>query len=94
MRWVNDATARYYEAHLVEDLFGFWTLITAWGRQGSPRGRIRSTGVASYDDGQQQIETIGKRRRQRGYRLLDGESAAAAPSRQTHTTSVGNAWPD
>jgi hypothetical protein len=74
MRWVNDVTVRYLEAHLVEDLFNSWTLITVWGGQGSPRGRMRSTGVESYEDGRKQLEKIGKRRRQRGYRLVNVES--------------------
>jgi hypothetical protein len=68
MRWVNEEKARYYQAWLIEDLFGGWTLITAWGGLGSRRGRARSTAVPSYEDGLARIEEIAKRRRQRGYR--------------------------
>lgn len=42
MRWVNEEKARYYQAWLIEDLFGDWTLVTAWGGLGSRRGRARS----------------------------------------------------
>ena len=71
MRWVNDAKARYYQAWLTEDLFGDWTVVTAWGGLGSRRGRARSTAVPSYEDGLARIEEIAKRRRQRGYRSVE-----------------------
>jgi hypothetical protein len=41
-RWVNRETARYYEAHLCQDL------LKVWGGSGSRRGRLHHTGVASY----------------------------------------------
>jgi len=68
MRWVNEETARYYQAWLIEDLFGDWTLVTAWGGLGSRRGRARSTAVPSYEDGLARIEKVAKRRGQHGYR--------------------------
>lgn len=69
-RWIHEEKARYYQAHLVQDLFGDWTLITAWGALGSQRGRMRSTGIPSYEDGLARIEVIAKRRRQRGYEAI------------------------
>ncbi len=51
----------------MEDLFGDWTLITAWGGIGSNRGRMHSTGVASYEAGVERIGEIARRRAQRGY---------------------------
>ena len=75
MRWLHIAKARYYQAHLVEDLFGEWTLVTVWGGLGSRLGRMRSTGVASYADGQAQIERIAKRRQQHGYEPRPGRPA-------------------
>lgn len=68
MRWVHDAKGRYYQAHLVEDLFGEWTLITVWGALASQRGAMRSTAVQSQADGLARLERIAKRRRQHGYR--------------------------
>ena len=67
------AKARYYHAYLVEDLFGEWTLVTVWGGLGSRIGGMRSTGVASYADGQAQIQKIAKRRRQHGYEARPGK---------------------
>jgi len=49
------------------DMFGDWTLITAWGGIGSNRGRMRSTGVASYEAGIELVDEIARRRAQRGY---------------------------
>ena len=72
MRWVNDAKVRYCLAWLTEDLFGAWTLITAWGGLGSRRGQARSTVVPSYDEVLARIEKIAKRRRQHGYRCISG----------------------
>ena len=79
LRWINDMTNRYYQAELTQDLLGEWTVVTAWGGLGSHRGGMRSTGVASYADGLAQLEAIGKRRHQRGYRRVaatgDGSDA-------------------
>ena len=71
MRWVNEAKGRYYETHLVQDLFGEWTLITVWGGLGSRRGGMRSTVVRSYEDGLAKEGEIAKRRRQRGYEQIE-----------------------
>lgn len=66
--WVNPEKARYYQVHLAQDLFGDWTLIKVWGGIGSNRGRLHSTGVASYEAGIEQVDEIARRRTQRGYR--------------------------
>jgi hypothetical protein len=66
-RWVNREKARYYEARLCQDLFGEWILLTVWGGCGSSRGRLRSTGVASYAAGLDELREIGGRRRAHGY---------------------------
>lgn len=68
--WVNPETARYYQVHLDRDLFGDWTLRKVWGGTGSRRGRMHSTGVASYDDGIARVHAIAKRRTRRGYRCI------------------------
>ena len=65
--WINPEKARYYQVFLGQDLFGDWTLITAWGGIGSNRGRMHSTGVASDEAGVEQIGEIARRRAQRGY---------------------------
>jgi hypothetical protein len=72
MRWVHESNGRYYQAHLIEDLFGDWTLITVWGALGSKRGGMRSTAVPSRAHGLAIVEQIAKRRSRRGYRLVSG----------------------
>jgi len=65
--WINPEKARYYQVFLDQDLFGDWTLIKVWGGIGSNRGRMHSTGVASYEASVEQIGEIARRRAQRGY---------------------------
>jgi len=65
--WINPEKARYYQVFLDQDLFGDWTLIEVWGGIGLNRGRMHSTGVASYQAGLEQFDEIARRRTQRGY---------------------------
>ena len=65
--WINPEKARYYQIFLDQDLFGDWTLIRVWGGIGSNRGRMHSTGVASYEAGIELVDDITRRRSQRGY---------------------------
>ena len=65
--WINPEKARYYRVFLDQDLFGDWTLIKVWGGIGSNRGRMHSTGVASYEAGIELVDEIARRRSQRGY---------------------------
>jgi hypothetical protein len=66
-RWVNRKKARYYETHLSRDLFGEWIFVTVWGGRESSRGRLASSGVASYGEGLDALREIGERRSARGY---------------------------
>jgi hypothetical protein len=68
--WVNPANPLYYQVHLGQDLLGDWALIKVWGRLGSRLGRMHNTGVASYDDGLEQVREIAQRRTQHGYRVV------------------------
>jgi hypothetical protein len=70
-RWENPEKARYYQADLVEDLLGDWSVITAWGGLGSHRGRACKTWVPTYEDGLKRLREIEKRRRQRGYVVVE-----------------------
>ena len=65
--WINPEKARYYQVFLDQDLFGDWTLIKVWGGIGSNRGRMHSTGVASYEAGVELVDEIARRRARRGY---------------------------
>ena len=81
-RWVHPEKARYYQADLDVDLLGDWSVITAWGGLGSHWRRVRKTWVPTYQDGLKRLREIEKRRRQRGYVVVDGRdgcSAAASP---------------
>jgi hypothetical protein len=55
------------QVFLDQDLFGDWTLIKVWGGIGSNRGRMHSTGVASYEAGIGLVDEIARRRARRGY---------------------------
>lgn len=68
-RWIHSEKDRYYLADLVQDLFGDWVLVLCWGAIGSRRGQLRVIAVPSHDEGLVRLETIAKRRQQRGYRL-------------------------
>jgi predicted DNA-binding WGR domain protein len=76
-RWIHPEKGRYYQAELVQDLFGDWTLILVWGGFGSRRGQVRVVYVASFAAGLERLESLAKRRRQRGYRerLSQGQGA-------------------
>jgi hypothetical protein len=65
--WVHPAKGRYYQAHLHRDLFGDWVLLKVWGSCGSKRGRLHSTGVASYAEGIKDLHATAKRRLAHGY---------------------------
>ncbi len=65
--WIHPEKQRYYQADLVVDLFGDWTMIWAWGGLGSARGNYRVTGVASQADGMEKIKELDAYRQKRGY---------------------------
>lgn len=71
-RWIQTEKARYYQAQLVEDLFGDWTLVSSWGSLDTRQGGVRKTGVPSYEAGIDRIRAIDRRRRLHGYRLVQG----------------------
>lgn len=74
--WINPEKARYYQVFLDQDLFGDWTLIKVWGGIGSNRGRMHSTGVASYEAGVELVDEIARSRTQRGYATCPSGDAA------------------
>ena len=66
-RWINPRNHCCYQADLVLDPFGDWTLVCAWGGLGTLRGNQSITGVSSRTDGLRKIEALGGRREKRGY---------------------------
>ena len=76
--WINPEKARYYQVFLDQDLFGDWTLIKVWGGIGSHRGRMHSTGVASYKAGVELVALSGEAKDQlfvEAQRVLDTDGA-------------------
>lgn len=65
--WIHPDKYRYYQAELVPDLFGDWSLVRVWGGLGTPRGGYKITGLACYEDGLREIETLDTHRQKRGY---------------------------
>lgn len=72
-RWVNPETARYYQADLIEDLLGGWSVVTAWGGLGSRLGRIRTEWVETVEEGERRLGEIARVRERRGYRHDKGQ---------------------
>jgi len=66
-RWIHPEKYRYYQAELVTDLFGDWSLVCAWGGLGTPRGGYKVTGVTDYEDGLRKIDALDAHRQKRGY---------------------------
>jgi predicted DNA-binding WGR domain protein len=69
-RWVHPEKARYYQADLIPDLFGGWSVVMAWGSLGSHRGQVRRLWVESHEVAVKRLEEIAKRRRRRGYQSV------------------------
>lgn len=65
--WINPERARGYRVFLDQDLFEDWTLTKVWSSIGSNRGRMQSTGVASYEAGVELVHEIARRRARRGF---------------------------
>ena len=80
-RWIQPEKARYYQADLVQDLFGEWTLVCSWGGLGTALGGFSSTGVTSHGDGLLRLEAVGKLRRQHGYLPAGSLAGRTLPTR-------------
>jgi predicted DNA-binding WGR domain protein len=57
---------RFYLVRLVPTLFGDWTLLCEWGRNGSP-GTVRLTSFERFAEAQQAEARAIKRRLSHGY---------------------------
>jgi len=80
-RWIQPEKARYYQADLVQDLFGEWTLVCSWGGLKTALGGFSSTGVASHKDGLRRLEAVGKLRHQHGYLPASSLAGRTLPTR-------------
>lgn len=68
-RWETEN--KYYIAWLEKDLFKDWILIKAWGSKYSKLGSVRKELCDSYHNGIFRLQTLDKKRRQRGYLLIN-----------------------
>lgn len=67
--WVNPDNRRYYQADLVKDLLGDWTVVKVWGSLDSHRGNMKMCLVSGEEEGLSEIQGMMKERQQRGYAL-------------------------
>ena len=79
-RWIHPEQSRYYQADLVRDLFGEWTLVCSWGGSGTARGGCSSTGVASREEGLRRLEALAELRRRHGYVPADSPADRPTPT--------------
>lgn len=68
--WINHDKQRYYQADLVQDLFGDWTVVRAWGGLNSQRGNMEILYAPSEAEGIKKIEALVLEREKRGYSLM------------------------
>lgn len=66
---------RFYRLDVQPDLFGFWLVISEWGRIGR-RGQVRVASFTSRDDADRALQRQRRLKEQRGY--VDSDSRAAS----------------
>jgi len=68
--WIHQEKRRYYRVRLYQDLLGDWVLSRSWGALDSAKGgsRVEVIEAQRFDD---LLAEIGKRRRVRGYVLVE-----------------------
>jgi hypothetical protein len=72
LRWERHADKRYYLIMLYRDLLGDLVLTKVWGGIGKANGNQYHIPVTSESEGLALIDQVIKRRRQRGYDLVNG----------------------
>lgn len=64
-----NGSERYYSAEITEDLFNTVVFCT-WGTKGTKLGGIKTHPVETTEQAETLLQTIVKRRKQRGYNLI------------------------
>lgn len=72
LRWERHSDNRYYLAMLYRDLLGDLILTKVWGGAGKPAGQQLNIHLQNEAEGLALIDQVIKRRRQRGYELING----------------------
>jgi predicted DNA-binding WGR domain protein len=71
-RWEHEDRRRYYEARVLQDLFGGWIVHRVWGGIGSRFGGQQTDPVLSERAAIEAVALLDRRGRKRGY-VTDGE---------------------
>lgn len=58
---------RYYQADIMQDLFGVWLVKRSWGGLGSRARQSMTIPAADYEHALTLLKEVAKRRHQRGY---------------------------
>ena len=66
LRWEREA--RFFVAHLQQDLLGDWVVTEAWGTRGQPDGRVRHRVVGDELEGLFRLHERARSHRAHGYR--------------------------
>lgn len=69
-RWITECwrtERRYYQADILQDLFGTWLLKRSWGGLGSRRRSSMTHVVTAYEEALQLLDEVAKKRLKRGY---------------------------
>lgn len=62
---------RYYHCELKQNLFADWVVVRSWGTVGTRRGRQMESYCHSFEDAEAVFQTVIKRRKYRGYLLVN-----------------------
>lgn len=79
LHWRNPTNGRRYQAVLTLDLFGDSVLWRGWCGADGKRGGERKDVFTWEEDGLRALARVGRRRRARGYVLLDDLLAGVLP---------------
>jgi hypothetical protein len=66
-QWIHREKGRYYQVHLVQDLWGECVLVKSWGSLSTRRGGQQSVLCGSLDIAEEKVAAIARRRRTRHY---------------------------
>lgn len=68
-KWVSNT--RYYKIQLQKNLFEEWTLVKEWGGLYNRLGSFKYESFDNYEEVIESITRISKKRKSRGYHLLN-----------------------
>ncbi len=86
IRWerlTDEGYIRYYEARVVNDLLGDWTIVKSWGRRGCPLGGMEIVPVDDQDQALIKMRALAAHRRKHHYEVVrcDGDIEIFFPSK-------------